>query len=309
MSPKNPEATPSNCQDVRSPEHWAERFHKFAAHKTRLAAAVSLPPYLTELDDPEPDAVAIGNAWSKRLFDGSFYLAPLSDGTRPACSLVFVQSADGNTVAANPETLGGGQTDKHLIYEGLSRVAADAVLAGANTVRGSGLVFSVWHPELVSLRTSLNLPRHPVQIVATLKGLDLGDALLFNVPEIPVLLLTLPFPAQQMRDSLQARPWVTPVLMQGRHDLAAAFARLRSMGIARISCIGGRTLAHSLFEARLIDEVYLTSGNERGGEPGTPLFSAPWPHRVVVRKSGTDIERGVRFDRLISDGNPSERRS
>jgi hypothetical protein len=38
-------------------------------------------------------------------------------------------------------------TDKHLIYEGLSRAAADAVLAGAATVRAGDIVFSVWHPE------------------------------------------------------------------------------------------------------------------------------------------------------------------
>jgi len=53
------------------------------------------------------------------------------------CSLVFVQAADGNTVASDPALLGGGQTDKHIVYEGLSRVAADAVLAGARTVRGT----------------------------------------------------------------------------------------------------------------------------------------------------------------------------
>ena len=268
----------------RSPERWAERFHNLVARKTHLAAAAPLPPYLTEVDEPGPDAMAIGNAWSKRLFDGPFYLPPPPPEDRPACSLVFVQSADGNTVAVNPETLGGGQTDKHLIYEGLSRVAADGVLAGAGTVRGSGLVFSVWHPELVSLRLSLTLPRHPVQIVATLKGLDLEDALLFNVPEIPVLLLTLPPPAQQMREALEARPWVTPVLIEGPHDLPAAFSRLRSMGIARISCIGGRTLAQHLLAADLIDDVYLTTGTGRGGAPGTPLFATPWRHRVSVRK-------------------------
>ena len=65
-----------------------------------------------------------------------------------ALSLVFVQSNDGNTERRirNPSE---GPTDKHLIYEGLSRVAADAVLAGARTVH-AGAFFSVWHPELFS---------------------------------------------------------------------------------------------------------------------------------------------------------------
>ena len=82
-------------------------------------------------------------------------------------SLVFVQSRDGNTVADNPSTLGGGDTDKHLVYEGLSRVDADAVLAGAATARSERMVFSVWHPELVALRCSLGHRRHPAQVVVT----------------------------------------------------------------------------------------------------------------------------------------------
>ena len=45
--------------------------------------------------------------------------------------------------ARNPQTLGGGETDKHLIYEGLARVSADAVLAGSSTVRGGRGLFRV----------------------------------------------------------------------------------------------------------------------------------------------------------------------
>ena len=73
----------------------------------------------------------------------------------PSANLVFVQSRDGNTVDGDPSVLGGGEADKHLIYEGLSRVAADAVLAGARTIRGGDLVLSMWRPELVALRGRL----------------------------------------------------------------------------------------------------------------------------------------------------------
>src|SRR5207237_282514 len=121
---------------------------------------------------------------------------------QPACSLVFVQSADGNTVTADPSSLGAGQTDTHVIYEGLSRVAADAVLAGAGTVRGDGSIFSVWHPALVELRRSLHLPRHPAQIVATLRGLDIETGLLFNVPDLPVIVLTVAGGAATMEKSV-----------------------------------------------------------------------------------------------------------
>jgi riboflavin biosynthesis pyrimidine reductase len=281
---------------------WLKRFEQFAARKTRLAMTVALPPYRTELDDPDENSLAIGNAWTNRLFDGRFYLSPPATPLRPACSLVFVQSSDGNTSAADPGVLGGGDTDTHLIYEGLSRVAADAVLAGAQTVRGTDVMFSVWHPQLVDLRMSLELSRHPIQIVATLRGLELDDTMLFNLPGIPVLLLTVASAAAQMYQAIRIRPWITLLLMDGAGDLRRAFERLRSLRIARISCIGGRTLAGHLLDAGLIDDVYLTTGRNTAGEPGTPLSSVPWRGRTVVRKGGTGVEEGVIFEHLLPSG-------
>jgi riboflavin biosynthesis pyrimidine reductase len=282
--------------------HWLERFRQFEARKTRLATTVSLPPYRTERNDPDANGLAIGNAWTIRLFDGRFYLSPAATSMRPACSLVFVQSSEGNTSAADPGVLGGGNTDTHLIYEGLSRVAADAVMVGAQTVRGGEVMFSVWHPQLVDLRRSLALSRHPLQIVATLRGLELDDAMLFNLPDIPVLLLTVASAAEQMYHAITIRPWITLVLMDGPSDLRRAFERLQSIGIARISCIGGRTLAGQLLDAGLIDDVYLTTGRNTGGEPGTPLSSAAWRGRTVVRKAGTGAEQGVMFEHVLPSG-------
>src|SRR5579871_5596287 len=155
------------------------RFAEFVAKKETEAARAALSPWVTDVETPPADATAIGNPWTRRWFDGPFYLSPARADT-PSTSLVFVRSRDGNTVAPNPSTLGGGEVDKHVVYEGLSRVAADAVLAGAQTLRGGRVVFSVWHPELVSLRAALGLPRHPVQIVATLRGLPFDESLIFK---------------------------------------------------------------------------------------------------------------------------------
>jgi riboflavin biosynthesis pyrimidine reductase len=241
----------------------------------------------------------LGNAWTRRLFDGDFHVSPPRSQTRPACSLVFVQSADGNTEARDPGALGGGDTDKHLIYEGLSRVAADAVLAGAATARGGNTIFSVWHPELVDLRSALGLPRHPVQIVATLRGIEIGSSLLFNVPAVPAIVLTVPDAAKDMQEAVSVRPWVTLLVMERAADLPQAFERLRALGIATISCIGGRTLAGQLLAAHLVDEVYLTTAPRPGGVPGTPLCSRPWRGRVLARKHGTGPETGVVFEHVV----------
>jgi riboflavin biosynthesis pyrimidine reductase len=277
---------------------WEDAFSAFSDRKTREAIGAATPPYVTELDHSEAPLIAIGNAWSAARFDGRFYITPPAERGRPACSLVFVQSADGNTGARNPTALGGGETDKHVVYEGLSRVAADAVLAGARTVRGGQAFFSVWHPALIELRQSLGLPRHPAQIVATLTGLDLDTGLLFNVPALRVVLLTTPGCAAGMRGLLDERPWIRTVLMETPDRLDEAFAALRDLGISQISCIGGRTLAAPLVDRRLVDDVYITTSPRPGGEPGTPMLPRALEASLVVRKHGTAEETGVVFEQF-----------
>jgi hypothetical protein len=127
------------------------RFEDLAARKTFEAVTADIPPFTTELDRADGTFTAIGNAWSRRFFDGAFYLSTAQpERDVPSASLVFVQSREGNTVAKDPSALGGGEADKHLIYEGLSRVAADAVLGGHATLRDGDLALSIWHPELVA---------------------------------------------------------------------------------------------------------------------------------------------------------------
>jgi riboflavin biosynthesis pyrimidine reductase len=272
------------------------RFDELVARKTAAAQAAQLPPLVTDADDAGDDLLPVGNAWTHRQFDGDFYLSRVPGGTRPACSLVFVQSLDGNTGASNPQTLGGGETDKHLIYEGLSQVDADAVLAGAGTIAGEDIVFGVWHPELVRLRRALGKPRFPTQVVATLEGLALDAHLLFNLPGIPVFVLTREDGARRMQAGLAERPWVTPIVMPQTDALPFAFESLRKAGIERISCVGGRHLATQVIDAGLIQDLYLTTSPKPGGEPNTPFYPRPLPWRTVVRKHGTGVETGVVFE-------------
>jgi riboflavin biosynthesis pyrimidine reductase len=269
---------------------------RFVERKMRQAVDAALPPYETELDAPDPSFTALGNSWSEALFDGPFYITSRVSDDRPASSLVFVQSADGNTVADDPSSLGGGNTDQHLIYEGLSRVAADAVLAGAATVRTGRVVFSVWHPQLIALRQSLNLPRHPVQIVGTLSGLDLDRGFLFNVPEVPVVLIASPTAAAAMAGGLTRRPWIRVIETEPAGDLTHAFRSLRGLHVTRVSCVGGRSLAGALLDRGLVDDIYLTTAPRPGGAPHTPMYGRPLDASLVLRKRGSGDESGVRFE-------------
>jgi 5-amino-6-(5-phosphoribosylamino)uracil reductase len=288
-------------------DSWRDAFAAFVERKTRAADAAVTPPYVTEIAAPDSTLVAVGNSWSTAHFDGPFYVtaaaAPLL-----TCSLVFVQSADGNTVTSNPSSLGGGETDHHVVYEGLSRIAADAVLAGAATVRGGQTIFSVWHPALVALRQSLHLPRHPIQVIATVRGVDISHGLLFNVPDVPVVMLTVPGGAAAMEKDLAERPWIRVVTMAHPGQLAQAFRRLREdFAISRLSCVGGRILATELLDLDLVDDVYLTTAPRPGGEAGTPMYSRRLNASVVVRKRGTAEESWVTFEHfhLRRDAAPS----
>src|SRR5207253_2448017 len=111
--------------------------------------------------------------------------------------------------------------------------------------------------------------------VATLAGLTFDDTLLFNVPELRVVVLTTPSIVESMRQQFARRPWVTPVTMASPDDLAGAFRTLRSKGVTRVSAIGGRTIARALIDAGLIRDLYLTTSPRPGGEPNTPLYPTP----------------------------------
>ena len=177
-------------------------------------------------------------------------------------------------------------------------MAADAVMSGAETIRAGDIMFSVWHPELVSLRASLEKPRHPTQIVATLTGVDLDRGMLFNLPGIPVVVVTVGPVVALLQNALAARPWITPVVMERAADLGLAFEHLRSLGIERVSCVGGRRIAAQLIDAGLVQDLYLTTSPKTGGEPDTPLYPQPLDGHVLARKLGTGADAGVIFEHM-----------
>ncbi len=283
---------------------WDDRFRAFAASKLLAAESARLPGYRTlECHDDLTGLSAIGNLWTARLFDGPFFESPAPDARLPAVNTVFVQSADGNTGTDNPLELGGGLTDKHLIYEGLSSVRADAIMTGSHTIAGSQMVMAVWHPELVRLRADLGLERYPAQVVATRQGaLNFDAELLYNVPALRVFILTGDDGARAMQAHVRQRPWITVIATGPSGDLVEGLETLRAAhGIRRISSIGGRTVATALIEAGVIQDLYLTTSPRPGGEAHTPFYTGvrDLRTRLVVRKTGRDEEAGVVFEHSI----------
>jgi riboflavin biosynthesis pyrimidine reductase len=276
-------------------------FASFTADKTRTAAAAAIERLSTNFDRSAAEPVhGIGNEWSRTHYGGDFNLYVPPDGGT-ALSLVFVQSKNGNTGAKDPSALGGGPTDEHLIYEGLSRVAADAVLAGAGSLPRRSL-FSVWHPELVALRASLGLARHPAQIVVSKEGRRLDfTSLLFNVPDVTVFLIAGDACLSRHTPALRERPWIRCAPIEGG-GIRSVLERLRSeAGIRRISSIGGRFTASHLVDAGAAQDLYLTTASRDGGEPGTPWYTGPAapPLRTITQKQWTHLGARILFEHIL----------
>ena len=277
------------------------RFDAYCHRKEEEALRAAMPGYRNRLTLDTDELVAISDLWSDRLFDGPFFrTADSSASLLPAVSLVFVQSRDGNTVADNPSSLGGGETDKHLIYEGLSRVDADAVLAGAATARGQEMVFSLWHPELVRLRLARGKSRHPAQVIVTDRAeLAIERALIFDVEDLPVFIVTRTRTAPALRERVRSRPWIRVIDAGEPVSFTSALAQLKADGLNVISAVGGRRTATALLKEGLVSDIYLTTSPVDGGEPGTPFYDGPpLQTRLVLEKAGLGTEAGVRFQHM-----------
>lgn len=273
------------------------RFAALCARKSREADAAALTPVTTLEDNPSGLSLeALDDPWVTRAFDGPFRYSP-PPAARPAVHVVFVESRDGNTVTDDPDSLGGGADDHHLIYEGLSRVVADAVLAGSRTV-GEETFFSVWRAEMIALRQARGLPRHPAQVVLS-RGctFDPDRYVLFNVPDVPVYILTDAGGRRRIEPRIGDRPWVHVIDADGADALARQMTALRQAGVRHVSAVGGRTAATALVDAGLVQDVYLSHTSSAAGAPGTPWYkgrSLP-RSKTILRKSWSTDAGPVTF--------------
>ena len=239
---------------------------------------------------------AIANGWSARAFDGAFYETAAAGGV--STGVVFVRSREGNTATRNPAALGGGPVDEHLIYEGLSRVAADAVIAGAGTLHPDAF-FTVWHPEFVALRAALGRPTHPAQVIMSAEGsMKLDELLLCNLPTVPVYILTSAAGRARLAAGLDRRPWITAIAAASPHE---HFTSLRAAGIRRACSVGGRRSATALVDAGLVQDVYLTTTSVSGGEPDTPWYAGTrtLQAQTILAKEWDGAHGPVRFEHLV----------
>jgi riboflavin-specific deaminase-like protein len=227
------------------------------------------------------------NATVRRLFPTPDP-EPLSDqaildaypADRPVLRVNFVSSVDG-AVTLDGRSGGLGDAADRRVF-GLLRVACDAVLVGAGTVRIEQYGAMVLPRRLQTLRVAQGRDESPVLIVVS-HSLDLDPAhpLFTEAPHRPVLITTTPT-AHREGARFEA---VADVLAagEGAVDLGAAMAELARRGLTQILSEGGPHLLGSLAAADLVDELCLTIAPMLvGSGPGRIVTGMPSPVRNMA---------------------------
>jgi riboflavin biosynthesis pyrimidine reductase len=190
----------------------------------------------------------------------------------------MVATVDGRA-ALNGSAVGiGSARDKRLFFE--LRAEADVVLHGAGTVRADPLSARVPY-DLVEQRLAHGLTPQPLGAIITRSG---------NLPEkhpyyesATVIYIT------SERSVPVASPLVEVCHVQ---NVEQAVRDLCRRGARRVLCEGGPTLNAALFEAGLVDEVYLTIAPKLvgGDEPLTIVKGGNFGTLILELRSLVEVE-------------------
>jgi riboflavin-specific deaminase-like protein len=200
---------------------------------------------------PEPGEVEAAELHS-RLDLGS--RAPAE---RPYLVLNMVASLDGKaTVEGRTRDL-GGDVDRELFHQ--LRTQADAIMAGAGTVRVERYGRPIKRPELREKRVSEGLDPEPLTVIVSYRLILPSDLPLLQDPEARVLIVT---GAEHELEGVRAD---VRYLRTG-DDMPAMLRALRDeYGVRSVLCEGGPTLNYHLLAAQAVDELFLCTSPQLVG--------------------------------------------
>lgn len=247
----------------------ADKYREYVRRETEVASGKVLPMRtILELETrvfPEILPRRITD-----IYDGYFYAPLPSTRSRPYGTLVFASTLNGKVTFAEPKDIKATFTD-YYFYRELSKTLADAVVAGAETVRGSPdqerFTMSMYDPELIAFRTQvLHKPRHPLQVVITGSGnIATEREYIFNLPEFKVLVFTTARGQATLSAHRFDKENVRIVSMGERIDFRTITEILRNeFAVERMLVIGGASVATQFIDAGVIDEMFITSANTLG---------------------------------------------
>jgi 5-amino-6-(5-phosphoribosylamino)uracil reductase len=203
--------------------------------------------------------------------------ADLAPPERPYMVLNMVSTADGKAAVEGRTRAISSETDRAIFHN--LRTQADAVMAGAGTVRIEGYGPVVKNDELRAKREREGLNPDALAVIVS-GGLNLPvDVPLLQDPDSRVVILT------HSGDELSGVRANVSYLRSdgGPFDLRPLMERLRSEhGVRSVLCEGGPTLNASLLPYGLVDELFLTiSPSLAGGADAlTIVAGAPLPELI-----------------------------
>jgi riboflavin-specific deaminase-like protein len=195
-------------------------------------------------------------------------LAELAPTDRPYIVLNMVGTLDGRIAIDGRSGPIGNQADREL-FHGL-RTQADAVMAGAGTVRTERYGRMVKNEELRARREREGLSPDPLAVVVSGRLNLPADLPLLQDPDSQVVVLTsadgAPPDVPARVDVLRGEPAPDAGVV-----IAPLLRRLREEhGVRSILCEGGPALNHGLLREGLVDELFLALAPKlAAGEPLT----------------------------------------
>jgi riboflavin biosynthesis pyrimidine reductase len=192
------------------------------------------------------------------------------DRAAPCLRVNFVTSLDGAVELGGFSAGLSGDADKRVF--GLLRMACDALLVGAGTLRHEGYGAIRLDERRRTWRRARGLAEYPTLVVVSGRlELNPAQSALADAPVRPIVLTHASAPADR-RAALAA---VADVLAVGERavDLAAAVALLHERGLGQLLCEGGPRLLGALTAADLVDELCLSV---------SPLLTGPGAGRITA---------------------------
>lgn len=179
---------------------------------------------------------------------------------RSQIRVVLAMSADGKIADGQRSAarFGSPADQRHLVHQ---VAEVDAVMFGAATLRAYGTTLVVRDPHLLAQRHQRHQPDQPIHMVCSASGQVNPQARFFQ-QAVPRWLLTTTAGADHWQ-SLEADPHTFNRIVivpeqQGVWDWQALSQMWYAEGLTQVAALGGGTLVADLFQAQVVDALYLT---------------------------------------------------